>query len=188
MGPIPVGLPAPKIPRIDFLGEILYDALAITMVIFALLISLAKLYAKKHNYKISPNHELIALGTANLFGSFFLCFPSSASLSRSSVQERTGAKTQLVGVISSVIVLLILLHLAPLFKYLPKCVLACIILVALKGLFLQIGELRKTWRVSRSEGLVWFVTFTSTVLLDVDLGLVIGIIFSLIMTLLQFTM
>lgn len=66
--------------------------------------------------------------------------------------------------------------------------LACIILVALKGLFLQIGELARTWKTSRSEGLVWFVTFASTVLLDVDLGLVIGIIFSLMMTLLQFTM
>lgn len=76
--------------------------LAITMVIFALLISLAKLYANKFNYNISPNHELIALGSANLVGSFFLCFPSSASLSRSSVQERTGAKTQMVGIISSV--------------------------------------------------------------------------------------
>lgn len=90
------------------------------MVIFALLISLAKLYANKFNYKISPNHELIALGSANLVGSFFLCFPSSASLSRSSVQERTGAKTQMVGIISSVIVLSILLYLAPLFYYLPR--------------------------------------------------------------------
>lgn len=62
MGEISVGLPSPKPPRIDFLFDIIYDALAITMVIFALLISLAKLYANKFNYKISPNHELIALG------------------------------------------------------------------------------------------------------------------------------
>lgn len=62
MGEILVGLPAPKLPRTDFLFEIIYDALTITMVIFALLISLAKLYANKFNYKISPNQELIALG------------------------------------------------------------------------------------------------------------------------------
>lgn len=40
--------------------------------------------------------ELLALGCANVFASFFACYPCSASLSRSLVQEKTGGKTQVI--------------------------------------------------------------------------------------------
>jgi MFS superfamily sulfate permease-like transporter len=100
--------------------SIVIDSLVIAIVAFAVSLSLAKIYAKKHKYKIDANQELIALGTANIFSSLFACYPSSASLSRSSVQERTGGKTQVAGLVSCLFMLIFLLFLGPLLYHLPK--------------------------------------------------------------------
>lgn len=132
MGVIPTGLPLPEPPRLDFVPRILPDSFAIAIVSFAISLSLAKIYAKKHKYKIVPNQELIAIGSANVISSFFGCYPCASSLSRSSVQERAGGKTQVTSLVSCVILLFVLLFLGPLLFHLPKCILAGVILVALK--------------------------------------------------------
>ncbi|CAG2122824.1 unnamed protein product, partial [Medioppia subpectinata] len=112
-------LPEPRLPRFDLLSKIIIDALVIAIVAFAVSLSLAKIFAKKHKYRIDANQELIALGSANVFASLFSCYPSSASLSRSSVQEKTGGRTQVAGLVSSAFMLVFLLFLGPLLYHLP---------------------------------------------------------------------
>jgi MFS superfamily sulfate permease-like transporter len=80
---------------------------------------MAKTFAKKHKYKIDANQELIALGSANIFSSFFNCYTSSSSLSRSSVLDRVGAKSQIANLFSSVILLITIQFLGPLLFHLP---------------------------------------------------------------------
>lgn len=180
MKDIPTGLPEPTPPRMDLIPLVAGDSFAIAVVAFAISLSMAKLFAKKHKYVIRPNQELFALGCANVFSSFFSCYPSSASLARSLVQERTGGKTQMASVVSCGIILIVLLVLAPLFYTLPKCILSCVILVALKGMFLQFKDFTSAWGVSKLDALIWLVTFLSTVFLDVTYGLLVGIIFSIL--------
>ncbi|XP_022255623.1 solute carrier family 26 member 10-like isoform X1 [Limulus polyphemus] len=180
MGHVPTGIPAPVPPRSDLLAPLATDAIAIAIVSYAVALSLAKTFAKRNKYTIDPNQELIALGTANTVSSFFSCFPCAASLSRSLVQERTGGCTQIAGLVSSVLMLVVLLVLAPMFYNLPKCILSCVILVALKGMFMQFLDLKTIWSVSRVDALIWIVTFLSVVLLDVDIGLMTGVIFSIL--------
>ena len=81
-----------------------------------------------------PNPECIAQGVSNLVGAFFLCLPMSASLSRSLVQERSGCKTLLTALVSSLTLLAVIFSLASLFEPLPVCVLASIILASLVGM------------------------------------------------------
>ncbi|XP_054163080.1 prestin-like isoform X2 [Oppia nitens] len=188
MGDIPKGLPEPRIPRLDILSSLIIDSLVIAIVAFAVSLSLAKIFAKKHKYRIDANQELIALGSANIFASLFACYPSSASLSRSSVQEKTGGRTQVAGLVSSACMLIFLLFLGPLLYHLPKTTLSCIILVALKSMFLQFKDLINSWKISKLEALVWLITFLSVVLLGVDIGLIVGIGFSILTVLFRFTM
>ncbi|GIY64390.1 sulfate transporter [Caerostris extrusa] len=176
---IPTGLPYPMPPRLDILPSLIPDSFAIAIVAFAISLSMAKLLSKKHKYSIRPNQELLALGCANMFASFFSCYPCSASLSRSLVQERSGGRTQIAGIVSCSILLVVLLALAPMFYSLPKCILSCIILVALKPMFLQMKDFYKAWIVSKLDACIWLVTFLSTVFLDVTYGLLVGVIFSL---------
>ncbi|CAG2109629.1 unnamed protein product, partial [Medioppia subpectinata] len=185
IGSVPTGLPDPTIPRLDFVGDILIDCVIIGVVTFAVSLSLAKIYAKKHKYDIDPNQELIALGSANVFSSFFLAYPASAALSRSTIQEKIGGKTQIAGIFSCLVILCVLLLLAPFLYHLPKCTLACIILVALKTMFMQIGDFKRIWLVSKLDATAWMVTFLSVIFLDVDLGLIVGICISILVILIR---
>ncbi|XP_039654485.1 solute carrier family 26 member 6, like isoform X1 [Perca fluviatilis] len=124
--------------------------------------------------------ELVALGLSNAVGGFFQCFSVCSSMSRSLIQETTGGKTQMAGVASALIVLVTILKLGPLFQELPKAVLAAIVLVNLKGMFKQHSDIVILWRSSKIDLVVWLVTWVSTLLLNLDLGLAASIIFALL--------
>ena len=67
----------------------------------------------------------MAYGIMNIVGCFFSSFTAAGSLSRSSIQANAGGKTQLVGFISSLSLLVILLALGPLFEQLPRVSCLC---------------------------------------------------------------
>ncbi|RXN03845.1 solute carrier family 26 member 6-like protein [Labeo rohita] len=78
---------------------------------------------------------------------------------------------QIAGVVSGVIVLVTILKLGSLFQELPKAVLAAIVLVNLKGMFKQYYDIVTLWRTSKIDLLIWLVTYVSTVLFNLDMGL-----------------
>lgn len=179
VGTIPTGIPAPRLPAMYRIPSVLLDAVSIAIVAFAVNISMAKLFAKTHGYPINSNQELLAYGLSNIFGSMFNCFTSAASLSRSLVQERVGGVTQLTGLIASSLLLIVLLAIGPLFRDLPNCVLAGIIIINLKGVLLQVTDLKRLHRVAMWDMLIWLATFLSVVFIAVDIGLLIGVVFAL---------
>lgn len=89
--------------------------------------------------------------------------------------EGTGGKTQIVGIIASIVVLIVILAVGPLFRTLPNACLAAIIVTAMKNMLLQTKQLPVLWRVNKLEFLAWIVTFLGVVFLDVDYGLYIGV-------------
>lgn len=175
VGYIPTGLPYPEVPKFELIPGVLADSAAIAVVGFTIAMSMARLFAKKHKYDINANQELLAMGTGNIISSFFSCFPCCASLSRSLIQEGTGGKTQVAGLVSCIFLLVIILVVGPLFESLPNCILSSIIVVALKGMFKQFNDLREIWKVSKLDSLIWINTFLGVVITDVDIGLAIGI-------------
>lgn len=179
VGHIPTGFPPPAFPPINRLSSVAVDAIGISIVSFAINISMAKMFAQKHGYALIPNQELKAYGIVNILGSILNCYISTASLSRSVLQEAVGGKTQIAGLVSCCLLLVVLLAVGPLFRELPNCVLAAIIIVNLRNVFLQITDLPKLLKISLIDMLIWLVTFLSVVLTDVDLGLLVGVVFAL---------
>ncbi|KAL2104088.1 hypothetical protein ACEWY4_000956 [Coilia grayii] len=179
VGHIPAGFPRPHMPSLQVLPEIAGDTIAITFVGYAVSVSLAMIYADKHGYSIQPNQELLALGVSNTVSSLFTCFPSSATLATTNILESAGGHTQLSGLFTSLVVLVVLLLIGPLFHFLPKAVLACINVTSLRQMFVQFQDLPELWRVSKIDFIVWLVTWLSVVVLNVDLGLAIGVVFSM---------
>ncbi|XP_052269419.1 prestin-like [Dreissena polymorpha] len=178
VGDIPRGLPQPSFPTFVSPDKYITDVFIIAIISFAQSVSLAAIMAKKNKYTIDSNQELMAYGIGNIFGSFFSCYPFAASVSRSSVQESAGGKTQVASLFSAGMVLIVILWLGPLFKSLPSCALSAIIIVALKGLIFQLFEIPNVWKTSKYDCFIWVVTFVFTTLLHVDFGLLIGIVFS----------
>nr|XP_020470814.1 solute carrier family 26 member 10-like [Monopterus albus] len=179
VGSIPAGFPGPRMPALHTFPDIVGDTVAITFVGYAVSVSLAMIYADKHGYSIHPNQELLAHGVSNTVSSFFNCFPSSATLATTNILESAGGITQLSGLFTSLVVLIVLLLIGPLFYFLPKAVLACINVTSLRQMFLQFQDLPELWRISKIDFLVWVVTWLSVVVLNVDLGLAIGVVFSM---------
>uniref|UniRef100_UPI003AADF917 solute carrier family 26 member 6, like 1 n=1 Tax=Centroberyx gerrardi TaxID=166262 RepID=UPI003AADF917 len=180
VGEIPSGLSPPSVPNVSLFGEVIGDAFALAIVGYAISISLGKTFALKHGYKVDSNQELVALGLSNAVGGFFQCYSVCSSMSRSLIQETTGGKTQMAGMASAVIVLVTILKLGPLFQELPKAVLAAIVFVNLKGMFKQYSDIVTLWRSSKVDLVVWLVTWVSTLLFNLDLGLAASITFALL--------
>ncbi|CAK8679971.1 unnamed protein product [Clavelina lepadiformis] len=178
VGSIPVGIPAPKPPDANLLGSVVATAIPIAIVGYSVAVSVAKIFGMNFGYKIKPNQELVAYGVSNTVGSFFSCVPAFPSMSRSCVQVDSGGKTQLVGLISAAVILLVLLVLGPLFEDMPKACLAAIIAVAIKGMLRKARDFLPLWRIDKLDGAVWMVACIATILLDVVYGLLTGIAFN----------
>jgi SulP family sulfate permease len=146
-------------------------------------VSIGKRIAAQHgNYSIRPNQEMIAIGLAKIGGSFFAALPSSGSFSRSAINSNAGARTQVSTLFTALLVLLSLLLLTPLFYYLPKTILAAIIILAVYKL-ISITEARHLWYTNRSDFWMLIATFIATLLLGIEAGVLIGVVFSFAMVL-----
>ncbi|XP_053455060.1 solute carrier family 26 member 6 isoform X2 [Nycticebus coucang] len=181
VGNIPAGLVPPVAPSPKMFPELLGNAFTIAVVGFAIAISLGKIFALRHGYRVDSNQELVALGLSNLVGGIFQCFPVSCSMSRSLVQESSGGNTQVAGAVSSLFILLIIIKLGELFQDLPKAVLAATIIVNLKGMLMQFTDICSLWKANRTDLLIWLATFVATILLNLDLGLMVAVVFSLLL-------
>ncbi|XP_077264731.1 prestin isoform X3 [Temnothorax americanus] len=176
VGDIPVGFPVPSVPPLSLIPSILVDSFVITMVAYTISISMALIFAQKMDYEIDSNQELVAQGLGNLVGSFFSCMPITASLSRSMVQQTVGGHTQLASLISCGILVCVLLWIGPFFQPLPRCVLASIIVVALKGMLMKVTEFMQFWRLDKTDAAIWAITFVVVILFDIEYGLLVGVL------------
>lgn len=178
LGKSPGGLPLPSFPPLDELSivsKLIPPAIIMSIIGFVETIAVAKHYAAEKNYQVSANRELVALGVANLCGSFMWAWPIFGSLTRSAVNERAGAKSQLSGFITSLAILLTLLFLMPVFEYLPKVVTNGILVVAGIGL-LEWEDIHFLWHAHAWYDLsLLVITCLATFLFGVEIGLLLSI-------------
>ncbi|XP_069093884.1 sulfate anion transporter 1-like [Pleurodeles waltl] len=179
-GNIPTGFIPPKVPNFGLIPRVALDAIPLAVVSFAFTISLSEMFAKKYVYTIKANQEMFAIGFCNIIPSFFHSFTTSAALAKTLVKSSTGCQTQVSSVVSAVVVLLVLLFFAPLFYSLQKCVLACIIIVSLRGALRKFRDLPARWQLNKIDTMVWCTTVLSSALISTEMGLLIGIIVSML--------
>lgn len=183
LGEIPSGLPGFVIPTFDMalMEEISGLALTLGLIGFMEAISIAKSIEAKHNsYKVDANKELIALGFGNIIGSFFQTYPSTAGFARTAVNDQSGAKTPLSSLIAAFIIALSLLFLTPAFFFLPKAVLAAIIIVAAFGL-LDFSLPKNLLTYNRRDLIILNSTLLITIFVGIKEGILFGIVLSLAM-------
>jgi SulP family sulfate permease len=180
VGNVPAGLPSPSVPGFDWanLGELLPTALAISLVGFMESISVAKALARKHKYEVDANKELVGLGFANIVGFFFGAYPVTGGFSRTAVNDQAGARTPLASAITAVVIGVSLLLFTPLFYFLPKAVLAAIVMTAVFGL-VDVKEPKHLWKVKKTDLALLALTFVVTLFVGIEEGIGIGVAASL---------
>ncbi|KYQ91249.1 Sulfate transporter [Tieghemostelium lacteum] len=197
VGNVPSGIPLPSFPVVthDPLQpgqedpdtnwfrvalRITPGALVLVLVGFISSVSIGAKFGEKFHYKIDPNQELIALGASDFLGSFFLCFPVGASLSRTAVNAQSGAVSQVASFISTAIIVLSVFLLTPIVYYLPKAILSSIVIMAVVDM-VEYQMAIELWKVHRKDLMLFCVSFFSTICLGILQGIIIGMVGSLLL-------
>lgn len=179
VGDIPRGLPKFSVPReFEHAKSLIPTAVLITGVAIMESVGIAKALAAKHGYELDSNQELFGLGVANICGSFFSSYPTTGSFSRSAVNHESGARTGLSGIIMGIIMGCALLFMTPLFRDIPQCALAAIVVSAVMGL-VEHKEAFFLWRVDKRDFFLWIITCITTLIFGIEIGVLIGVGFSL---------
>jgi len=181
VGVLPKGFPPFTIPsvRLSDLGPLFAGALGIALVSLADTISTASAFAARTGQEVRGNGEMIGIGAANLAAGLFQGFPVSTSGSRTAVAERSGAKTQLTGVIGAALIILMIVLVPGLFRNLPQPALAAVVITAALSLADIPGTVR-LWRQRKAEFLLSIAAFLGVALLGVLPGIAIAVALSIL--------
>ena len=151
VGHVPRGLPTVVLPNWQLTkghwSTIAIAAVALVLIGFSQTAGDARNFAAKHRYRIDVNQESVAQGMSNVGAGLLEGMPVSTSLSASSLNDHSGARTGLASLTTGVIVILTLLVLAPLFSKLPKAVLGAVIIEAVVMGMMDLPEMRRLARV-----------------------------------------
>ncbi|TVR77035.1 MAG: sulfate permease [Chitinophagaceae bacterium] len=187
LGEVPSGMPPFTLPLWSELLELLPIAFSIALIGFIESIAIAKkLSENDSDGQPKSNQEFISMGLSNLGGSFFSSFPVAGGFSRSTVNKEAGAKTQLSSIIALAMVLVTLLFLTDMFFYLPKAILATIVIFAVIGL-VDFKTPLKLMKLSKGDIFIWIATFLVTLSMGILYGILIGALISLIIIIFRTT-
>jgi high affinity sulfate transporter 1 len=181
VGPLPKGLPTLTIPSFsaDDLPALAAGAVGIALVSFADTSVLSRTFAIRGGYRVDPNQELVALGSANVAAGLFQGFSISSSSSRTPVAEAAGAKTQVTGLVGALAIALMLLFFPNIVRNLPNSALAAVVITAAIGL-LEIAGVRKLYRQRKTEFSLSIACFLGVAFLGVIEGIFIAVGLSLL--------
>ena len=180
VGEVPQGFPMPHLPTVSLDAIVSLIPIAVTIALIGYLesIAISKSIASKEKYKIYPNQEFFALGLSNTIGSLFSSFPITGSFSRSAVNYQAGARSGMAAIITAFCVAIAVLFLTPLLYYLPNAALAAIVMVAVYGLIDVKGTI-SLFRVKVADGITVLITFIACLLVGIEIGIAVGVVFSL---------
>src|SRR5262249_27459625 len=143
VGTLPKGLPSVRIPQpaAADIAPLIAGAAGMLLVIFSESLGAAQNFATKYGYEVDAKQGLTALGGATAASGFVGGIGAGGSLSQSAVNEGAGARSEVSPLVATVLALVTVLFLTPVFKDLPEAVLAALIIHAVSHLW-KIPEFR----------------------------------------------
>jgi high affinity sulfate transporter 1 len=172
VGDIPGGLPSlvwPDLPPVR-LASLALGSLAIIFIGYSESLAAAKEQGRKYDYEIDASQEMIAQGMANVASGLVGGYAVEGSLSKTTVADIAGQKTQLASLLTAGLILLTILLLTGLFTPLPDAVLGAVVIDAGISL-IKFKELRY-YRLSSRD----FAAFAATALAVFFVGVLAGVV------------
>ncbi|AHG46694.1 sulfate transporter [Rhizobium leguminosarum bv. trifolii CB782] len=181
VGDIPHGLPRFSLPALYEmpLDKIVLGSAAVFLVSFGAGIVAARSFGTRAGQEVDANQELIGLGAANFAPGLFGSFPISVSDSRTAINMSAGGVSQAAGLVSAATLIAALVFLHSALRILPLPALAAILAMAAIGL-IDIGELKKVWRISRMEFVFALITMWGAISFGVLNGVIVAIAATLV--------
>ena len=173
------GLPQWTLPDFSVLPlrDVIIVSLSVSVVILAETLLAENNFAQKNGYRINDNQEILAFSMGNLAAAFTGCCPINGSVSRTAMGEQYQGKTQLMGIVAGISMMLLLLFGTGFIGYLPVPILTAIVISALAGAT-EFELAFRLWKVSRTECMIFVGAFMGVLFLGTINGVLIGIILS----------
>ena len=181
VGEIPAHLPPLSLPEFSFetLRMLAPEAFAVALLGLIEAVSISRAVANKSNQRIDANQEFIGQGLSNITGSFFSSYAGSGSFTRSGLNYEAGARTPMSAIFAAILLMGILLLVAPLTAYLPIAAMGGIILLVAYNL-IDFHNIRNILGLSKSESAILLTTFFSTLFLELEFAIYLGVLLSLV--------
>lgn len=154
-------------------------SLTVAVIIMAETVLAENSFATKNNYKIDDNNEVLTFSIANFASAFVGCCPTNGSLSRTSMNEQYGGKSQLVSLVAGGTMALILLFGTGFIQFLPVPVLTAIVVCALLGA-IEFDLAKKLYKVNKKEFVIFIAAFLGVLVFGTIYGVIIGVILSFV--------
>lgn len=140
------------------------------------------------NSKHNPNAELVAQGLGNIASILFGGIPATGAIARTSANAKNGGTTAVAGIVHAIILLLVLLFLMPYASLIPMPTIAAILFMVAYNMsgwqkFVEVFKQKDIQSI-----LVLTVTFILTVVFDLVVAIVTGIILHIALTLIKKTL
>jgi sulfate permease, SulP family len=179
VGYIPPGIPAPAMPDLSLVRLLWPGALGIALMSFTESVAAGRAFARSDEPRPQADQELIALGAANLAGSFFNAFPAGGGTSQTAVNSTAGARTQISSMTTVATVAAVMLFLSPLISLLPQATLAAVVVITTLPL-LSLSPFRAILKVRRTEFCWALAACAGVVLLGTLNGILVAIAISML--------
>ncbi len=182
VGTLPQGLPVPSFPWTGWSDLATLAAAAVGVVLVSLTdtIAVSSSFAARRGDEVDADREMIAVGASNAAAGLFQGFAISVSSSRTAVADRSGAKSQIAGLVGAGLVALMLLALPGLLKDLPQTALAAVVIMAAVSLA-DVAVLRRFAHVRKTALFLSLVATAGVVFFGVLEGILIAAILSILL-------
>lgn len=181
VGEIPAHLPPFSSPSFTFstIKMLAPEAFAVALLGLIEAVSISRSIAAKSHQRIDSSQEFVGQGLSNMVGSFFSSYAGSGSFTRSGVNYAAGAMTPLSAIFAAVFLMGIVLLVAPLTAYLPLAAMGGVILVVALNL-IDMTQIKHVLVSSKSESAILLTTFFSTLFLELEFAIYLGVLLSLV--------
>jgi sulfate permease, SulP family len=181
VGALPASLPPLSAPdfSLQTIKELAPIAVAATLLALTEAVSIARSLAARSGQRLDGNQEFIGQGLSNMVGSFFSSYVATGSFNRSGVNYEAGARTPLAATFAGGVLMLLMLVVAPYAAYLPNAAMAGILFLVAWGL-IDFHHIKHIIKASNSETTILATTFFSTLFLELEFAIMLGVFLSLV--------
>lgn len=125
---------------------------------------------------LDSNQELVAQGIGNIILPFFGGIPATAAIARTSVAIKSGAQTRLTGIFHALFLFLSMLIFAPIMSQIPMAALASVLMITSWRMHEWATIKNMITQKKRTALILFFVTMLCTIIFDLSIAIVVGII------------
>ncbi len=179
---VPVGSWPISVPHFDFnqMQELMGVAFAIAFLSLLQSASIAKALATQAGESVDIRQQMISMGVADAVNAFGSGMPVSGSLTRSTLNYESGARSPVSSMVSGAILVAGALLIGPIIGYVPKAALAA--LVILVGISLiRPSTIKALVKATKSDAATFYITFGCGLVFPLDTAIYAGVATSVLL-------